>query len=424
VSESPDKRVVVQLMALSAGLGVVIAVVFHLFERSYEWLRHWLWITVPGERPAVMYTLALATAGGLLLGLALRFVPGRGGAHPADGHGLLGGTPDPAPPKVAVVVGSLVVGWIGLVAGASLGPEGAIFPVAIGLSFLVAAWGGLTGPMRQLLMGAGIGSLLASMLGNPLAGILPLLEMVPSSSTLMTTMLVLPSLVASSTAVLTLHVLHAQPVPSLPIDYPHFHVVHLVWAVLIGVVAGAAGLLVDRAMRLLRRLTVVLDARSVVLTGAVGGLGLGALYAIGGVNVRFSGMPELLHLVADTHHVGRAVFALAMKVAATAWCLAVGYRGGKIFPVVFVGGAVGLALHLLIAQIPLPIAVGVGISAAMATALAAPATAAMIAAALVGPALLPLALLGIVVAHTVHLLADQAAAQIEPGADDGVLAAS
>ncbi|MEI8238583.1 MAG: chloride channel protein [Actinomycetota bacterium] len=407
MTDSPDSRAVVRLMSLSAALGVLVAVGFHLFERSYQWLQHWLWVTVPGQRPTVAYTLALATAGGLLVGLALRFVPGHGGAHPADGHGLLGAAPDAAPPKVAAIVGSLLVGWIGLVAGASLGPEGAIFPVAIGLSFLVASWGGLTAQMRQLLMGAGVGSLLASMLGNPLAGILPLLEMVPASSPLVTTMLVLPSLVASSTAVLTLHVLHAHPVASLPIDYPHFHVMHLVWAVLIGMVAGAAGLLVDRSMRLLRRFTRLLDARGVVLTGAVGGLVLGVLYAIGGVNVRFSGMPELLHLVADSHHVSRAVWALVVKVAATAWCLAVGYRGGKIFPVVFVGGAVGLALHLMLTQIPLPVAVGVGLSAAMATALAAPATAAMIAAALVGPALLPLALLGIVVAHTVHLLADQ-----------------
>jgi H+/Cl- antiporter ClcA len=186
--------------------------------------------------------------------------------------------------------------------------------------------------------------------------------------------------------------------------------VHVVWVIFIAVVAGAAGLIVDRAVVLMRRVTLRLDSRSVVLTGAVGGVVLGVLYAVGGVDVRFSGMPELVHLVAREDHAWGALLALAVKAAATAWCLAAGYRGGKIFPVMFVGGATGLALHLVIHPIPLDLAIGVGLAAAMATALAAPVMAAMLAAAIVGPALMPMALLGVVVAHVAHLLAGQVAA--------------
>jgi H+/Cl- antiporter ClcA len=416
VNEQPGPGAVLRLIGLSALLGVVVALGFQAFERSYQELQHWLWVTVPGDRPAVAYTIALATVGGLLVGVSLRFLPGHGGPHPADGHGLLDAAGESDPPKVVVILASVAVGWLGLVAGASLGPEGAIFPAAIGLSFLFARWGRISAPMRPLAVGAGIGALLASLLGNPLAGVVPLLELVPSTSALATTMLVLPSLVASSTAVLTLRLIGAHPVVGLGIEYLRFRPIHLVWVVLIGVVAGAAGLIVDRSTVILRRFTRRVDARSVVITGALGGLVLGVLYAIGGVNVRFSGMPELVHLVADTHHTRGALLALAVKAVATAWCLAAGYRGGKIFPVVFVGGATGLALHLLITSIPVGLAVGVGLAAALATALAAPVMAAMLTASLVGTALMPLALLGVVVAHVVHLLAGQVAAQ--PGAAD------
>jgi hypothetical protein len=57
----------------------------------------------------------------------------------------------------------------------------------------------------------------------------------------------------------------------------------------------------------------------------------------------------------------------------------------------------------------MPLAVAVGLAAAMATAMGTPATAALITASLLSPALLPLALIGIVTAHSVHLLADQLA---------------
>ncbi len=103
---------------------------------------------------------------------------------------------------------------------------------------------------------------------------------------------------------------------------------------------------------------------------------------------------------------GSTAVEVAIKIAATALCLAAGYRGGKIFPVAFVGGGIGLALHLLVGSIPLYVAVAVGMAAAITTALGLPATAAITAASILAPEVLPLALLGLVAAYVVHLLAD------------------
>ena len=64
-------------------------------------------------------------------------------------------------------------------------------------------------------------------------------------------------------------------------------------------------------------------------------------------------------------------------------------------------------MHIMIDAIPLPVALGCGIAAALATGMGTPMTAALITAAVLGPELLPVGIVSVVVAHTVHLLSDQ-----------------
>lgn len=404
VTRRPISLVHARLLLVSTGVGVVVALGFVGFEWLLEHAHHYLWVTVAGDDPAALVTIGLATAGGLALGLALRFMPGHGGHHPAEGHGLLigGGAVTPA-----IICGSLVVGFVGLAGGASLGPEGAMLPAAAGVSLLAAHWCRVPAAMTPLVQGAGLAALLAAMFGSPLAGVVPLMELSPVATASSMTLLVLPSLASAAAAALTLQVLESEPLGTLPFVYEGFEAPHLLWALLIGVLAGAVGLMVARVTVALRRFTIRLDARSVLLTSVVGGLVLGVLYVIGGTNVRFAGVPELVYLVDDTDHAWAAIGAMAIKVLATGWCLAAGYRGGKIFPVAFAGGAAGLALHLAFPSLPLALAVGVSLACAIATGLGSPVTAALIAAMLLGPTILPLAVLGVVAAHTVHLLAEQ-----------------
>ena len=406
----PTPAVVARLLGTSAALGVLIAIGFQGFTRAMHHTQHWVWHTLAGEQPSAVVTIAIATFGGAALGVTLLLAPGHGGPHPAEHHGLLAGGAVPWP----AILGSLAVGFVGLVAGASLGPEGAVIPAAVGLSVLAVGWARLPARMGLLVQGSGLSALLASMFGSPLAGIVPILEAVPAGAVPTMALLVLPSLTAAATAVLTQQVFSWTAVGHLPLEAVEFRPAHLVWAVLIGVVAGAAGLLIDRVTRLLRRVTVRLDARSILLSTSVGGLLLGVLYAVGGDEIRFAGIPELLDLAAETETAWAAVAAMALKVVATSACLAAGYRGGKIFPAAFVGGATGLALHLAIDSIPLSIALAVGLSAAMATALSFPVIAAVNAAAILPASVLPLALLGIVTAHAVHLLASQLTAVVAP----------
>jgi H+/Cl- antiporter ClcA len=398
-----ESRRAAALVALSGLVGVLVALLFIGFEEAMHRGQHFVWHTIAGDHPGAATTIVIATVGGLVMGLGLQFLPGHGGPHPADAHHLLGAA-DHRPP---VVVGVFVVGLVGLVAGAALGPEGAVIPAAAGVSVLFARWARVQGPALQLVQAAGLSALLAAMFGSPLAGVVPLMEMAPAGVSM--TVMVLPALAASAMAAITLRVLNVEPAGRIPFEYDTFHAPQLLWAVLIGVVAGAAGMLLRRVVAAFRILTRRIDERSVVMTATVGGLGLGVLYVIGGESIRFAGIPELVTVITHTTSPGRALFLAGMKVLAAAWCLAVGYRGGMIFPAAFIGGAVGLAVHLTIHSVPMEVAVAVGIAAAIATALRSPVTASLVAAAVVTPALLPLAVLGVVTAHVVHLMGDQLA---------------
>jgi H+/Cl- antiporter ClcA len=408
VTDQLNRLAIAKLLAVCAALGVVVALVFIAFEELLHKGQHYLWVTVLGDRPSNLAIIGLTTVGGLIVGLAVQFLPGHGGVHPADSHNILAAGEDA---RASWLAGIFTVGLLGLCFGASLGPEGAVLPVAAGIAVLISRFLRVPGPMGQLVKAAGLGALLASMLGSPLAGLVPLMELIPSAALSSMAMLVLPSLTAGATAVLTLQVLNREPETLLPLEYTNFRGIHLLWAVLIGIVAGAIGMAVHKGVKLLRQLSITLDARSVVLSTTLGGIVLGLLYAVGGENVRFSGIPELLHLIGDADRAWTALAAMTIKVVATAVCVAAGYRGGQIFPVAFSGGATGLAIHLMFPSIPVPVAVGVGLAAAMATALGAPATAAIIVASLLSPTLLPLALVGIVSAHTVHILGAQLASE-------------
>lgn len=405
MTTQPTRAEIIRLLVVAALLGIVVGGGFEAFEWASHHARHALWFDLAGERPGAIVTIAVATVGGIALGITLRLIPGRGGPHPGDTHGIV---PEGDIP-LTTSLGVLVAGFVSLVAGASLGPEGAVIPAAVGVAAFAATTTRIDPQLRPLLSGAGLAALLATMFGSPVAGVIPLMEVVPVTGLRMTT-LVLPSLTAASTATLTLRALDAEPAGYLPIGYAGFEVGHIGWAVLFGILGGLGGMAVQRLTPILRSATKRLDAVNVILTTTVAGAGLGVLYAIGGDDTRFAGIPELLDLMERGTTERIVVAAIVVKVAATSLSLAAGYRGGRIFPLTYVGGAIGLLGHVVLDSVPLPVAIGAGLAGSIAVGLTAPVTAALIAGVILGPSMMPLAVLAVVASHCAHLLAGPRAA--------------
>jgi H+/Cl- antiporter ClcA len=103
--------------------------------------------------------------------------------------------------------------------------------------------------------------------------------------------------------------------------------------------------------------------RSPLLALSVGGLLLGVLGAIGGEITLFKGLDQMQELVAGLGGFsnGQLLLYAVVKLVALVIASTCGFRGGRIFPSVFVGVAVGCLAHGLVPSVPLGLAIGAGV---------------------------------------------------------------
>ena len=92
----------------------------------------------------------------------------------------------------------------------------------------------------------------------------------------------------------------------------------------------------------------------------LGGLLLGGLGAIGGELTLFKGLEQTGVLLADVDGwaTGTLVLMTVIKLMALVIAAASGFRGGRIFPALFIGVALGLLAHNLLPSVPVSLAVG------------------------------------------------------------------
>jgi H+/Cl- antiporter ClcA len=390
------------LIAFAAVLGVTSAIMALAFLWGEHGLQALIWHRVPdalGVDPHPWYALAVTTLGGALVGLVIRFAPGHGGPRPTDGHGV-GETHVGLRPLPGIVLASIV----SLAIGASLGPEAPL----LALVAAVGPWIALR--IRRPSLGflftqAGIGSVFALLFGSPLAAAFIGLETIVVAGRTLYTLLI-PVLVASTTGflgfrVITHHSLTSLANLQLP-AYPELEIKHFPLAIAIGAAGALAGVLQVVVFRALDRALRPLD-RIPIAKATLGGIGIGLVALIAGKETLFSGEHELDVLLHDTggKSVAALVVIIAGKVVATSISMATGFRGGKIFPIVFIGGTLGIAMHEAVTSIPLAVAVACGMAGATMVIVRLPVFVILFIAFFSGPLLVPLILVAAVTAYLI-----------------------
>lgn len=171
-------------------------------------------------------------------------------------------------------------------------------------------------------------------------------------------------------------------------------------AIVPALLGAAVGVLYVKLLPLFRKL--LANMGSPVLQILLGSLLFAVLASLFPL-LRFSGHEELYHALEYGIH-GNVVELLllgVLKVVALSLCLASGWKGVAIFPLIFAGASVGAASALLIPIIPLNIAIIAGLSAASMIGLGKPIAVFLLIAFLTGLQL-PLALsMGILVSYLV-----------------------
>jgi H+/Cl- antiporter ClcA len=380
-------RDLARLALLGALVGVPAGVVAFAFVGAVHALQHLLWDVLPealgASEPPWYLVLALPVVGAALVALARR-LPGDGGPPPVGGLHL-------GPVAVGHGPGIALAALAGLAFGAVLGPEAPLMALGSVVGVAVTRWAGVTGKARDLLGVSGAAGAISTLFGGPLVAGIMLIE--AGAGALGAASLVAPLAAAAVAYVLVtgFGAWTGVPVGGLAVpDLPAYDGVRpgdLLLAVVIGVLAAAV-------LAGVRRLAVLLLAveprvgRLPLLVGS--GLVVGALAVLAGAlgadprDVLFSGQASVPVLVTG-QSVAVLLVLLVAKAVAYAVSMGGGFRGGPIFPAVFLGVALaGLAVAVL--DVSPTLAVAVGTAAAMAATSRLLVAAVLFAGLLVGPA--------------------------------------
>jgi H+/Cl- antiporter ClcA len=400
------------LLVLAALLGVVVSAIAYGFLALVSKLQGWIFTSLPrglgfhGE-PLWWPVLPLALAG-VVVGLTIRYLPGRGGHSPADGFKMGEGPPSPAE-LPGIVLAALATLSLGVV----LGPEAPLIALGGGLGVCAVRLLKRDAPDRTRTVVAAAGSFAAvsTLLGSPLLGAFLLMEASGLGGAMLELVLV-PGLLAAGVGALVFTGLDAWTgLGTFSLAIPHLPPVgsptgaELLWAVAIGIMAALAG----PAIRWLGLLLRPHAERRILLAAPLAGLavaGLAIAFAAatgkGSSEVLFSGQSAVGPLIGKSagYTVGALLLLLACKGIAYGVSLS-SFRGGPTFPAIFLGAAGGMALSHL-PGLPLVDGVAMGIGAMTAVMLRLPMTAVLLAVLLLasdGVAVTPVAIVAVVVAY-------------------------
>ena len=368
-------RSYLQILVLAALIGVPVSAVAYFFLKLVALLQNWFFTTLPKELgfsgTPVWWPLPLLAIAGVLVGATIQYLPGTSGHKPAEGF-KAGGAPTAAE-LPGVILASLATLSLGIV----LGPEAPLIAIGGGLGALAVHLVKRDAPPTAAVVIASAGSFAAisALLGSPIVAAFLLMEASGLGGPLLGLVLV-PGLLAAGIGTLIFIGLDSLTgfgtfslaIPGLP-PFSHPTGAMFLWAIAFGLVAAVLG----TAIRLLALfLQPVVERRKLLLMPVVG-LGVGALailfVEVAGhslSDVLFSGQSALPDVVLNASNwtVGALVLLAACKSVAYGLSLS-SFRGGPIFPAMFIGGVIGVAAsHLPGLSLVPAVAMGIG---AMAT---------------------------------------------------------
>jgi H+/Cl- antiporter ClcA len=387
-------RAYIAALVLAAILGIPISAVAYGFLALVAAIQKFLFTSLPnqilGSPAPAWWPVPWLVLCGLLTALTIRYLPGNAGHSPAFGF-KTGGGPPTGRELPAVILAALTT----LSLGAVLGPEAPLIAIGGGLAALTVRLAKKDAPPMAVTIMASAGSFAAisTLLGSPILGAFLIMEAAGVGG-LTLSLVALPGLLASGIGALVFVGLDnwtglgtfSLAIPTVPPAVPPT-VASLAWAIVMGVVGALLGWLI-RALAL--RLRPIVHLNRLLVTALLGLLiGLTAMVyqLISGrsfTQVLFSGQDALPELVEHATDYSLGVLVLLVLCKALAYGLSLSaFRGGPVFPSMFIGAAIGIAASAL-PGMNLAAGIAMGIGAMCAAMLRLPLTSTLLAVLLLG----------------------------------------
>ncbi len=353
----PRARTMLLLAPPALIIGVASSLILIVIMKVAAVLQSVLWTSLPStvglNASSPTWVILILTLTGIAVGLVIRYSPGHAGPDPAT-EPLIG-----APVDTAALPGLIIALIIGLAGGVSLGPEHPVMAVNIALA--VAVGSRILPRVNTLdwtiLASAGT---IGALFGTPVAAALIFSQTLSGNADIpLWDRLFAPLLSAAAGALTTSLFFH--PHFSLPIaHYSQMQLADIFSGAIVAAIAIALGMVavwcLPRLHRLMHRL------KHPVLILGMGGMIMGILGAVGGNITLFKGLDEMQQMAfSQVFTVSDYLLFALIKLAALVVAAACGFRGGRIFPAVFVGVALGLMLHEHVEAVPAAITISCSI---------------------------------------------------------------
>jgi H+/Cl- antiporter ClcA len=381
-------------LILAAILGIPISAVAYGFLALVSKIQELVFDDLPseifGSDVPAWWPVPWLVLCGVLTGLTIARLPGNGGHSPAFGFHAGGG-----PPVDRELPGIILAALTTLSLGAVLGPEAPLIAIGGGLAALTVHLLKKDAPPMALTIMASAGSFAAisTLLGSPVLGAFLIMEVAGVGGATLS-LVALPGLLASGIGALVFVGLNdwtglgdfSLALTSVP-PATDPTVATMSWALAIGAAAAILGWGIRWIGLSLRP---IVHLSRVLVTACLGlliGLTAMAYQLISDhsfTQVLFSGQSALPELVKDAtdYSVGVLILLAACKTLAYGLSLSA-FRGGPVFPAMFVGATLGIAVSGLPGMSLAP-AIAMGIGAMCTAMLRLPLTSTLLATVLLG----------------------------------------
>lgn len=313
-----------------------------------------LWEQIPTalhiNTQSASWPLFILTLTGLGVGALIKYMPGHAGPDPAT-ESLVG-----APVALNALPGLALALMLGLAGGVSLGPEYPITVINIALAAAVGKRLLPHVPATDWVILAASGTI-GALFGTPVAAALIFSQTLGGDKDVPLWDRLFAPLVAAGAGAVTTDQFF---VPDFSLKIAPYNATSLIdlfsgsVVVLIAIALGMIGVWIfPHLHRMFNRI------RNPILKLGIGGFILGLLALIGGEITLFKGLDEMKQLVDSNEmfSIGSMLAITLTKLAALVVAAACGFRGGRIFPAVFVGVSLGLMLHQYVPNVPAAVTV-------------------------------------------------------------------
>lgn len=405
----------ISILIFAGILGIPISILAYFFLYLTEKLQELMFTTIPGNLdnatvvkwwPIVPLVLA-----GLIVSLAIKYLPGQGGETPIEGFKTGGG---PLQRKNILGVTIAALASIGL--GTVVGPEAPLIALGGGMAFLAISLlkKDIPNQAGAIVAVAGSFAAVSTLFGNPLTGAFLMMEVAGIGGAMMQAVL-LPGLLAAGVGYLTFLGLDSLTglgtfsltVSGLP-AFDHITGIQIIWAIIFGLAAPFIVEIIRFGGLSIRPIVEKYRLTSTLLISLlIGVLAVVFTQITDKPNslILFSGQNSLPTLLSQGATYSAGVLLLIVLIKGVAYGASlVAFRGGPTFPAMFIGAALGVLISH-ITGIPMVPMVAVGIASMTVSMLGLPFVSVLLACLFLGTdgiQTMPLAIISVVIAFIVR----------------------